>query len=244
MRTSIRLTLFVTGWLAAVPASAQQVSVWLTTDDQHSKLEAQPAVAFAPASPADNPVVVDETRTYQTIEGFGASVTDSSAYLLNQVASPAARAEAMKRLFTREGDGIGLSFIRNPMGSSDLARTHYSYDDLPAGRTDPALEHFSIAHDQQDIIPLVLEARRLNPQMKIMATPWSTPGWMKSSGAMIGGTLLPAMYDAFANFFFSSRRRHTRLQGDWSSDVCSSDLHVDAQPDAAAGLERGLVHGH
>jgi glucosylceramidase len=189
--------------LCAMPSAAagQPVSVWLTTDDQHSRLEPQPAIAFAPGATAGNPIVVDETRTYQTIEGFGASFTDSSAYLLNRVASPAARAEAMKRLFTREGDGIGLSFIRNPMGASDLARTHYSYDDLPPGQTDPALEHFSIAHDEQDIIPLVLEARRLNPQMKIMATPWSPPGWMKSSGAMIGGTLLPSMYDAFANYF-------------------------------------------
>jgi glucosylceramidase len=87
------------------------------------------------------------------------------------------------------------------MGASDLARTHYSYDDLPAGQTDPSLEHFSIAHDEKDIIPLVLQAHRLNPQMKVMATPWSPPGWMKSSGAMIGGTLLPSMYDAFANYF-------------------------------------------
>jgi glucosylceramidase len=210
MRTSIRLIVFVIGWLAAVPAGAQQVSVWLTTDDQRSRLEAQRAVAFAPASTADNPVVVDEARTYQTIEGFGASFTDSSAYLLNQVASPAARAEAMRRLFTREADGIGLSFIRNPMGASDLSRTHYSYDDLPAGQADPSLEHFSIAHDEQDIIPLVLEARRLNPQMKIMATPWSPPGWMKSSGAMIGGTLLPSMYDAFANYFVKYIQAYAR----------------------------------
>jgi len=201
MRTSIRLILFVTGWLAAIPASAQQVSVWLTTDDQRSTLAAQPAAAFAPASPADNPIVVDEARTYQTIEGFGASFTDSSAYLLNRVATASARAEAMRLLFTRVAGGIGLSFIRNPMGASDLARTHYSYDDLPAGQTDPTLEHFSVAHDEQDIIPLLLEARRLNSQMKIMATPWSPPGWMKSSGAMIGGTLLPSMYEAFANYF-------------------------------------------
>jgi len=201
MRTPTTLLLIVTAWLAAVPASAQQVSVWLTTDDQHSKLEPQPAVAFAPASTAENPVVVDEARTYQTIEGFGASFTDSSAYLLNRVATASARAEAMRLLFTRVAGGIGLSFIRNPMGASDLARTHYSYDDLPAGQTDPTLEHFSVAHDEQDIIPLLLEARRLNSQMKIMATPWSPPGWMKSSGAMIGGTLLPSMYEAFANYF-------------------------------------------
>ena len=201
MRTPTTLLLIVTAWLAAVPASAQQVSVWLTTDDQHSKLEAQPAVAFGPASPAENPVVVDEARTYQTIEGFGASFTDSSAYLLNRVATASARADAMRLLFTRVAGGIGLSFIRNPMGASDLSRTHYSYDDLPAGQTDASLEHFSILHDEEDIIPLVLEARRLNSQMKIMATPWSPPGWMKSSGALIGGTLLPSMYDAFANYF-------------------------------------------
>jgi len=206
----MRLILVVSGWLAAVPASAQQVSVWLTTDDQHSKLETQPAIAFASPTAADNPIVVDESRTYQTIEGFGASFTDSSAYLLNRVASPAVRADAMKRLFTREGDGIGLSFIRNPMGASDLARTHYSYDDLPAGQTDPSLEHFSIAHDEQDVIPLVLEARRLNPAMKIMATPWSPPGWMKSSGSMIGGTLLPSMYDAFAAYFVKYIQAYAR----------------------------------
>src|SRR3954471_8993665 len=210
MRTSMRLILVVSGWLAAVPASAQQVSVWLTTDDQHSKLQAQPPIVFAPPRAADNAVVVDESRTYQTIEGFGASFTDSSAYLLNRVASPAARTDAMKRLFTREGDGIGLSFIRNPMGASDLARTHYSYDDLPAGQTDPSLEHFSIAHDEQDVIPLVLEARRLNPGMKIMATPWSPPGWMKSSGSMIGGTLLPSMYEAFAAYFVKYIQAYAR----------------------------------
>ena len=253
MRTPITLLLFVTGWLAAVPAAAQQVSVWLTTGDQRSRLEAQPEIAFGPAaSTADNPIVIDEARTYQTIEGFGASFTDSSAYLLNQVASPAARAEAMRRLFTREGDGIGLSFIRNPMGASDLARTHYSYDDLPAGQTDPSLEHFSIAHDEQDIIPLVLEARRLNPQMKIMATPWSPPGWMKSSGAMIGGTLLPSMYDAFANYLVKYIQAYAKagipidyvsLQNEPLYRADGLPRHVDGRPDATRRPARSRAAG-
>ena len=228
------------------------MSVWLTTDDQRSTLAAQPAAAFAPASPADNPIVVDETRTYQTIEGFGASFTDSSAYLLNQVASPAARAAAMRRLFTRDGDGIGLSFIRNPMGASDLARTHYSYDDLPAGQTDASLEHFSIAHDEEDIIPLVLEARRLNPQMKIMATPWSPPGWMKSSGALIGGTLLPSMYDAFANYFVKYIQAYAKagipidyvsLQNEPLYVPSGLPRHVDGRPDAARRPARSRAAG-
>src|SRR5260221_423403 len=110
--------------------SAQSVSIWLTTDNQHTKLQQQASVSFAAPGTTDNPIYVDETRIYQPIEGFGASFTDSSAYLLNQVATPANRTAAMNLLFTRAGGGIGLSFVRNPMGASDLARTHYSYDDL------------------------------------------------------------------------------------------------------------------
>ena len=107
----------------------------------------------------------------------------------------------MKALFTREGDGIGLGFIRNPMGASDLARNHYSYDDLSAGLTDPTLARFSIAHDEADIIPLTRRARELNPRLVVMATPWSPPGWMKTGGSLVGGALLPALYDAFAGYF-------------------------------------------
>jgi glucosylceramidase len=87
-------------------------------------------------------------------------------------------------LFTRDGSGIGLTFMRNPMGASDLARSVYSFDDLPASQTDPSLNSFSIAHDQADIIPLILQAKQLNPQLKIMASPWSAPGWMKDSSSM------------------------------------------------------------
>jgi len=91
--------------------------------------------------------------------------------------------------------------MRIPMGASDLARYHYSYDDLPAGQTDTNLNSFSIAHDLVDIVPLVQQARQLNPQLKLMANPWSPPGWMKTSGSMIGGSLLPSMYNPFANYF-------------------------------------------
>ncbi|MBK5297018.1 MAG: carbohydrate-binding protein [Vicinamibacteria bacterium] len=190
----------LTGWLAS-PVHAQTVSVWLTTNTQTAKLQPQPAVTFGASATSTNPIVVDQTRTYQEIEGFGASMTDSSAYLLNQIATPAGRDAAMANLFTRAGTGIGLSVMRNPMGASDLARSHYSYDDLPAGQTDPTLANFSIAHDMVDIVPLVQQARALNPQLTIMATPWSPPGWMKSSGSLIGGSLLASAYAPFANYF-------------------------------------------
>ena len=107
----------------------------------------------------------------------------------------------MNDLFTRDGNGIGLSFMRNPMGASDIARSVYSFDDLSSGQTDSTLAKFSIAHDQTDIIPIIQQAKTLNPDMKIMANPWSPPGWMKNSGSMITGSLLPTMYSPFGNYF-------------------------------------------
>lgn len=197
---------------AARWAGAQTVGVWLTTDDQTQLMQPQAAVAFAPASGGTNCVVVDETQVYQQIEGFGAAFTDTTGYNLNEVALPAARTNALARLFTRNGNGIGLSFMRLPMGASDLALSQYSYDDLAAGQTDTNLVFFSIAHDLTNIVPLIKSARQLNPQLKLMANPWSPPGWMKSSGSMVGGVLLPSMFGPFANYFVKFVQAY-QLQG-------------------------------
>jgi glucosylceramidase len=170
-------------------------------DDRTILLQQQTPIAFSTTNAYNNPLVVDETQLYQQIEGFGASFTDTTGYILNEVAAPAARTNAMNNLFTRAGGGIGLSFVRNPMGASDLARYHYSYDDNPPGGSDTNLDFFSIAHDEADIIPLLQQALQLNPQLKIMANPWSPPGWMKTSGSMIGGSNLPSMFAPFANYF-------------------------------------------
>jgi glucosylceramidase len=192
---------FLIGIFGSELVSAQTVSVWLTTDDQSQKLQPQASVTFATAGGGRNPVIVDETQTFQQIEGFGASFTDTTGYILNEVATPSSRTSAMTNLFTRNGGGIGLSFVRNPMGASDLTRFDYSYDDLATNQTDVNLVNFSIAHDQADIIPLLQQALQLNPQLTIMANPWSPPGWMKTSGSMISGSLLPNMYAPFALYF-------------------------------------------
>ena len=181
---------------------AQTVRVWLTTDDQKTLMAQQPSVSFAPGASTNAPsVFIDDMQRYQQIEGFGASFTDSSAWLMNNKIVPSSSLPAvMNSLFDRTA-GIGISFVRNPMGASDLSRTIYSYDDQQAGSTDPNLASFSITHDQADIIPLVLQAQRINPNLKIMANPWSPPGWMKTSGSMIGGSLLPAAYGPLASYF-------------------------------------------
>ncbi len=178
----------------------QKVNVWLTTDNQRTKLKQQTAISFASGSSSSPTVFVDETQTYQSIEGFGASFTDSAAYLLNEKVPPSQLNSVMTSLFDHT-NGIGVSFIRNPMGASDIARFDYSYDDMPAGQTDPTLANFSIAHDLADIVPLVKLAKQINPQLKVMANPWSPPGWMKTSGSMIGGSLLSSDYTPFSNYF-------------------------------------------
>lgn len=106
----------------------------------------------------------------------------------------------MSKLFDSQ-DGIGLSVLRNPMGASDYARSIYSYDDMPAQETDTELTRFSIAHDEADIIPLLQQALELNPEIKLMASPWSAPGWMKTSGSMIAGELKQEYYQAYADYF-------------------------------------------
>ena len=192
------------------PGSAPSVSVVVSTNDESELMAAQPSVNFttSTADAGTNTIVVDATQQYQTIDGFGAAFTDSAAYLLNEVAQKSQLTTAMNNLFTRNGAGIGLSFMRNPMGASDLARSVYSFDDQSVGSTDLTLADFSIQHDQTDIIPVILQAKSLNPQLKIMANPWSPPGWMKDPSSMnpvsmLGGTLLltSANETAFANYF-------------------------------------------
>lgn len=145
-------------------------------------------------------VMLDTNRSYQEVDGFGASFTDSSAYLMNQVLDESQLEEAMRKLFHPE-EGIGLSVLRNPMGASDYARDFYSYNDVPPGETDMALAKFTIAHDEQDIIPLTKQAFQINPQLKLMGSPWSPPGWMKTSGSMIGGELIEQYYNVYARYF-------------------------------------------
>ena len=180
------------------PRTAQ---VWVTTPDGALRMADRGTVAFGSA-PTDAPtVVVDPSRRFQTMAGFGASITDSSAAVLYTL-DPAARTAAMESLFSPTR-GDGLNYLRQPIGASDFtAGPAYTYDDVPAGQTDYALRHFSIAHDRKQILPLLRQARRLNPQLRVMATPWSPPAWMKTNGSLVGGRLIdsPAVYRAYAAY--------------------------------------------
>jgi glucosylceramidase len=146
---------------------------------------------------------VDAQQRFQVMDGFGASLTDSSAWLLHDQLSASARREVMRKLFDPE-KGIGISFLRQPLGASELARNRYSYDDMPAGERDPELLHFSIQHDEAYILPVVRDALKLNPSISVMVTPWSPPGWMKTRDSMIGGQLRDDAFAEYANYLVKS----------------------------------------
>jgi glucosylceramidase len=194
---------------AAMPAAARaDVHVWVTTPDGASKMAAQPPTAFAPGGSPELTISVDPSRTYQTIDGFGAAITDSSASVLYRL-DPRARAHAMASVFRDDG----LNILRQPMGASDFVDgPFYTYDDVPAGTTDYGLRHFSIAHDERQIIPLLRQARALNPQLKVIATPWSPPAWMKTGGSLIGGRLIddPRIYATYARYFVKFIQAYAR----------------------------------
>ncbi|WP_445280839.1 ricin-type beta-trefoil lectin domain protein [Streptomyces sp. DSM 118148] len=190
-------------------AAGEQVTAWLTTTDDSGGrhvvrgLQAQTPFAFqSGAGGAGENITVDENTRYQTFTGGGASFTDTAAWLMNSsgALSPATRDATMRKLFSPT-DGIGLSFLRNPMGASDLARYGYTYDDVPAGQTDPGLNSFSVAHDLADVVPLTKQALQLNPSLTVMASPWTAPAWMKDSGSLNGGWLKAEDYGAYASYF-------------------------------------------
>ncbi|CAM4076388.1 ricin-type beta-trefoil lectin domain protein [Kibdelosporangium persicum] len=194
--TTVLAAAVTAGALLAVPAptalAATTASVWLTTADRANLLRQQANVNFGTGG--SGPVItVNPNTTYQSMVGFGASFTDSAAW--NVFNSPR-RDEIMTALFS-PGNGIGLNWLRQPIGATDFSRSFYTYND---GAADPALSRFSIAHDNAYILPLVRQARSLNPRLSIMASPWSAPAWMKTNNNLIGGSLNDSQIGVYADY--------------------------------------------
>ncbi|RYY92928.1 MAG: glucosylceramidase, partial [Chitinophagaceae bacterium] len=142
---------------------------------------------------------VDSAQAFQTIDGFGYTLTGGSADLLASLPATT-RANLLQELFGTGAGSIGVSYLRVSVGASDLSASVYTYNDLPAGQTDPALAQFSLAPDELRVIPMLQEIRAVNPAVKLMATPWTAPSWMKDNGSSVGGSLLPQYYDAYARY--------------------------------------------
>ncbi|WP_440072041.1 ricin-type beta-trefoil lectin domain protein [Streptosporangium sp. OZ121] len=181
--------LWATGPVAATPALAanEPVNIWLTTTSDAGGrtvtrgLQQQSPIAFGPAGgSANHTITVNEGTTYQQFEGGGASITDTTAYLLRGGPISAATRDAVMRRLFHPTDGIGLSFVRNPIGASDLSRPgNVSLDDTCCDLND-----FGANGYDTNVRLLTQQAKSLNPALRVKGVPWSAPGWMKDNGRM------------------------------------------------------------
>lgn len=173
---------------------AGDVAVWVTAGSKRFAPEA--ALRWQPdqGSSAES-ITIEPGKNFQEILGFGAAFTDAACYTFNQLP-----AEARQRLFRElfHPSEMGLSVCRLCIGSSDYATKAYSFDE---GAPDPEMTRFSIDHDREYILPILKLGRETNPDLFLLGSPWSPPGWIKQSGTMLGGCMRKQYYSAYATYF-------------------------------------------
>jgi len=239
MRRLVPLVATLAMLAAAACASAGEpdgltARVWVTSGDRSRMLSEQAPLEFATEVPRDGPViVVDGAQRFQSMVGFGAAITDASAWLIQTRLTPAQRDALMGELFGRDAGGLGFSFTRITIGASDFSLDHYSLADA----ADPTLKDFSTRRMEEYVFPTVRQALALNPDLEIMATPWSAPGWMKTSGSMIQGELKPEYYATYAEYL-----RHY-IEAAAAQGVPTNYLSIQNEPDFEPDSYPGMRWG-
>lgn len=188
-----------------VPTGIGKASIWVTTGDKSRLLAQGQDVTITELKTVNTPTVtIDTTTALQEIEGFGAALTGSSAYVIDNM-SATQRNALLRDLFDPE-TGIGINYLRLTMGASDFSLADYTYNDMPSGQTDETLNNFSLSRDSEDVLPVLKQIVSIIPNLKIMGSPWSAPAWMKTNGNMrfVNGQtnkLRPEYYSAYAKYF-------------------------------------------
>ncbi|HSF45418.1 MAG TPA: glycoside hydrolase, partial [Chitinophagaceae bacterium] len=185
-----------------VTSNKMKAEWWLTTSNRSNLLKAQPTITTA-GSGTGTSVSVDTSSKFQTIDGFGYTLTGGSAQLISAM-EPGARNALLLELFSTGPNAIHVTYLRVSIGASDLNSEVFSYNDMPPGQTDPELNNFSLQKDKAgvtELIPVLKEILRINPFLKIMASPWSPPVWMKDNNSSIGGSLKKEYYGVYAKYF-------------------------------------------
>lgn len=176
----------------------KDVDMWLTTASENQLLAKQNVtLSFSSATNANPTITVDSTQQFQTMDGFGFTLTGGSAEVINALA-PDIKDNLLKELFT--SDGIRINYLRISVGASDLSSSVYTYDDMANGQTDVNLQQFSIDKEKQDLIPILKKIIALQPNIKILASPWTAPLWMKTIYNSVGGKLSTVYYSTYANY--------------------------------------------
>jgi glucosylceramidase len=185
-------------------ADETHVSVY-STDPQAPEHYLQKSFAVPLDALPERAAVLKYNREhlFQSVEGFGAALTDSSVIAINKLA-PALRTKLLHLIFDPR-EGLNVNVLRVPIGASDFSVVNYSYLDLPAGQTDPDLDAFS-ASRAQPTFDMLHEILAINPELKIMLTPWSPPAWMKTSDSMINGSLKQEFFLSYAGYLLKSIR--------------------------------------
>lgn len=196
--------LMATGILVSSNLFAQEVNIesWVTKPDRSILFEKQTdTITFSRHQQGwGETIVVDDRTEFQSMDGFGFALTGGSAeHLINM--SSEARSKILHEVFGTEGNEIGVSYLRISIGASDLNSFVFSYDDIPEGKTDFDLKKFDLAQDKKDVIPVMKEILAINPNIKIMGSPWSAPAWMKEKYDVRGGHLRKECYSVYANYF-------------------------------------------
>lgn len=183
------------------PAATNDITFYLTKSDQSVLLQKQSTTISFTSTPNNLPdIVVDSSSSYQSIDGFGYTLTGGSAALINKM-DASSKGALLKELFGKDSTSIGISYLRISIGASDLSSSVFSYDDIPVSQEDIALNHFNLSNDTLDLIPLLKSILVINPQLKIMGSPWSAPAWMKDNQDTKGGSLLAKYYPVYAQYF-------------------------------------------
>ena len=182
------------------PVVKNEVDVWITKGDESVKLQKQTTpVAFTVSTNVYQNIDIDVSQTYQTVDGFGYTLTGGSAEVINTL-SASKKQELLQDLFGSGENSIAVSYLRVSIGASDLNSSVFSYNDLEPGQTDINLTKFSLEKDR-GVINLLKEILAINPKIKILGSPWSAPVWMKTNGSTIGGSLKPEYYGVYAQYF-------------------------------------------
>ncbi|WP_207423020.1 glycoside hydrolase family 30 protein [Desertivirga brevis] len=180
---------------------ATDVSFWLTNPDKTALFKKQNvSLLFSAPNTQFTTIDVDTTQTFQTIDGFGYTLTGGSAMLINSL-PVATRDVLLEELFKRDSTHIGVSYLRISIGASDLSDSPFTYNDLPSGQTDLNLTQFNIDRERADLIPVLKKILSISPGIKILGSPWTAPTWMKTNNNFVGGSLKPEYYSVYANYF-------------------------------------------
>lgn len=195
MSNKLKIALNISLCLCISLSFSQTVSSWLTKADRSVLIQKQSDITFT--NGANATITIDENSSFQTIDGYGFCLTEGSTEAISQL-SPTLQDEVLNEFFNPE-TGMGNDVVRISIGASDLSSSSYSYND---NGPDPNLNNFSLAGpDLNYLIPVLKRILAINPNIKILATPWSAPRWMKSNNAWIGGTLKGEYYQAYAEYF-------------------------------------------